>query len=352
MSRLILLAGPGGAGTTTLATATVDALRDEGCPAVLVDASGDAPVVDPAQGTVAAALAPLGELLGVDALPPEAWSGVPGLAAWSALKAVQEAAETHEAVVVDAGSLANARAVAALPGELVRTLDAVLTPRLAMLRTPSGDDGAFPALSTLRLQALTLGRLLHRESTTLRLVMPPEPDAVPRIRQAIGEFAVLGVGVEAVIVNRYPRSGDGWPTAVVGAARRALEDATAAADGLPVWKSTSRLRPAPKGRSALGPFGRVAVLDAEQLTVRIADESVELDLPMPAAAREHARVGVWDDALVVDLPRLRRWIDLPPVLTRCRPIVATRTASGITIRFRPDEGRWPAHLSAAQAGRS
>lgn len=352
MSRIILLAGTGGAGTSTLAAATLAALRDEGVTAALLNAGDDAGDVAAAQATLASALIPLQSLLGADAVPPEAWDRLPGLAGLAALLTCQELAETNEAVVVDAGSLANARALIALPGVLVRLLDAALTPRLAMLRGPAGDEGVFPALSNLRLQVLALTRLLERERTTMRLVMPAEPAAVPRIRQAIGDIAGLGVGVEAVIVNRYPRAGEGWPEPVMAAARRALAEAATAAEGLPVWKSTSRLRPSPKGHSALGPFGRVAVLDAAQLTVRVSDEALEWDLPLPASARETAHVGVCGESLVIDLLRTSRWIDLPPVLTRCRPEIATRTPDGITIRFRADPGRWPSHLAPGEEGRS
>ena len=349
MSRLIVLAGLGGAGTSTLARATAEQLRDEGVSVTLVDGSGESPASSAASDVVAAALGPVVATLGADPLAREAWMALPGLSALSALLECSVALEEHDAVLLDAGTVARARELIGLPGVLHRLLDAALTPILAMARDAEGQGAAFTSLSDARMRVLALGRLLQRPSTTARLVMPPSMEAVPRMTAAIGEVACLGVAVEGVVVNRYPRASAGWPESVTQEARQALAAMTAAADGLPVWKSTSRLRPVPKGRSALGPLGPVAVLDAGRHVVEVDDENLWLDLALPAQAREDARVGVLGEQLVVGLPGAVRWLDLPPVLTRCEALSAQRTATGIRVRFRPDPAKWPASREEGDA---
>lgn len=340
MTRLILLSGVGGSGTTTLAAATADALRDEGVSATLIDGTGDAAVDPAAQDLlVAPARRLLGEA-GADALVPEAWVGLAGLSALSVLLLSEAALGTSDAVVVDLGGHARAREVVQQPGTLVRLLDAALTPRLAMRRPAEGEEGIFEALSAMRGTLARLDRMLTRPSTTMRLVTQPKAEGIERTASALAVLSTLGVGIDGVIVNRYPRSSEGWPKAVMARATAALAAMTEAADGVPVWKSTARLRPAPKGKSPLGPFGRVRVLDAEQLTVVVGEQELSIDLPLTAGARDRARVGVQGESLVVEVDGLHRWLPLPPVLRRCRPLAVERTDAGVRVVFVPDPATW------------
>jgi hypothetical protein len=84
----------------------------------------------------------------------------------------------------------------------------------------------------------------------------------------------------------------------------------------------------------------VQVLDAEQLTVHLGDDSYHLDLPLASAARVEGAVGVQEHRLVVAFDGVMRWIDLPPVLRRCQPVRATRTATGLRVTFEPDPATW------------
>ena len=340
MTRLILLSGVGGSGTTTLAAATADALRTEGVSATLIDGTGDAPVDPAAQALlVAPARRLLGEA-GADAIVPEAWAGLAGLSALSVLLQAEAALGSSGAVVVDVGGHARARELAQLPGTLVRLLDAALTPRLAMRRPADGDEGLFEVLAAMRGNALRLDRMLTRPGTTMRLVTQPKADGIDRTASALAMMSTLGIGIDGIIVNRYPRSSEGWPKAVMSRAAAALVAMTEAADGVPVWKSTARLRPAPKGASPLGSFGRVQVLDADQLTVTVGDEELSIDLPLTTRARDRARVGVQGEWLVVEVDGVHRWLTLPPVLRRCRPLAAERTDAGVRVVFVPDPATW------------
>jgi arsenite/tail-anchored protein-transporting ATPase len=344
MKRLILLSGVGGAGTTTLCSATADALADEGLRVAVIDAATAVPALPEAADLLAGTMGRAAAEMGGDPVLPEAWTSLAGMRQLSALMQVVGALQEpdFDAVVVDCGDLRAARELVELPAIAVRLLDAALTPRLAMWRSPdgSGEGTVFEALSRLRSEAVRLQAVLASPSTTMRLVGLPGPDAVDRVLRGLALFAMLGVGVDGVIVNRFPRKAEGWSKSRLAEAGALLDDLTARADGVAVWASTSRLRPVPKGRSAMGPLARVQVLDAAQLTVVAGDEDFVLDLPLVGGARAEARVGTRSDDLVVSFDGAVRWLSLPPVLRRCVATSGVRTATGLRIRFVPDPARW------------
>ena len=348
MNRLMLLSGTGGAGTSTMAVATAEAARAEGLAAVLLDGTGEAAVLPAAQAAIAGPVARVFADLGADALLPQAWSGLAGLAHLSTLLEAEAALDSAEVVVIDMGTHTRARELVQLPATLLRLLDSALTPRLAMRRPADGEEGVFESLSTLRGTMIRLDRMLTRPSTTLRLVTQPRMEGVERTAEALAVLSMLGVGVDGIIVNRYPRASEGWPKAVMTRAGRALEAMAAAADGVPVWKSTTRLRPVPKGHSVVGPLGRVRGLDADQLPVVVSDEALLVDLPLAGRARAEARVGVQGGSLVVALGDVHRWLPLPPVLRRCRPVRAERTDDAVRLVFEPDPATW--RRPAAESG--
>lgn len=339
MNRLILVGGPAEAGVSTHAAATAEALRDEGLTVHSVDASGTA--VDPAAAAlVSGSLGGVLGDLGADPLAPAAWSALPGLPVLTALLGVEQALEDADAVVVDAGGPARLRELLELPGVLVRLLDAALTPRLAMWRNGRGEATAFDALSAARLRALRLQALLQRPTTTVRLVVDAEPAAAERALRMLAVCSLLGAGVDGVVVTGYPRKSDGASRSERQRAAEVRDRLEAGSDGVAVWRSGRSPRAVPKGRSAMGPLGRVHVLDAEQLTVEVGDEDFALRLPIAAAARADARVGIVGDQLVVAIDDATRWLDLPPVLQRCLPTTAQRTPTGLRIRFTPDPDSW------------
>ena len=343
-ARLILLSGVGGAGTTTLCEATVAALESEGLAAAFVDATapGDADTAVVARLT--GSLGRLGGEIGADPMLADAWTSLPIVRDLSTLRRISAALSDPgiDAVVVDAGPLAAARDLVELPAAAIRLLDALLTPRIAMWRATGdgGSDTVFESLSALRLDVIGLLQMLHHPGTTLRLVSTPDEGAVRRTSRALAVFAMLGIGVDGVAVNRVPRKSEGAPKAIREQARQALDLMTELADGVPVWASTAKVRAVPKGRSALGPLGRVRVLDAEELTVTVGDEDFSMEVPLAGPARAEGRVGYHGDHLVVQFDGVMRWIDLPAVLRRCIPQEAVRTRRGLSVRFAPDPAAW------------
>ena len=342
-ARLILLSGVGGSGTTSLAAATAQAAEDEGLACVAVDATRTLGLGD---ALVAGAVVALVSGLQSEALPPEAWSGlasVAHLAAWQEIAAAVSEPGT-DVVVVDAGSLREARALVQAPQILGRLVAAAMTPALAMRRTDEAGDGmqqdsAFDRLSGVRDTIAQIAALVESDRTTVRLITVPEESAVSQTLRALSGFAVQGVGVDAVVVNRCARKSDPLP-------REQREDQQAQVDRIEaydpdvrVWKSTSSVRAIPKGRSVLGPLGDPVALRGG-LRPRVEEEGYLLDLPLVGAARHEARVGRTGDVLVIEFDGIHRWIRLPSVLLRCRATHATRTPQGLTVSCVPDASLW------------
>ncbi len=357
--RVVLVAGQGGAGATSLARTTADAVRAEGFTVLEVDASG-ATVARPDASVVSLTGATFGRLwqeAGADPVVPEAWSGLPDVGLVDAWIRITQARQQSDVVVVDAGPLARVRDLCVLPGTLAHLLDAAMTPRMAMWRSVSGAGGLFESLSDLRMGVRAWLDVLQHDATSVRLVARPERDCVDEVLGSSAVLSMLGVDVDGIVVNRVPRKGAGGTD---GHAARAEGRATVAAltegsDGVPVWRATSRpdarpsVRPVPKGSSpvALLTDAAVPATRARSMGLSADDDGYRLAIPLRGEARRRARVGVQDDRLVVSLDGVHAWHELPSLLRRCEPLGAARTATGVTIRWSPDAGVWP-HRPAAE----
>ena len=344
--RLILMSGLGGAGTSTLAEATVCAAVENGASAALVDASGSgrgkaAPAA--LQSLVAGTLGLVARTAGAEGVAPELWSGLPSAALAAALDEIREVRASVDLVVVDAGPLGRLRDLVLLPSVMTGLLDACLTPRMAMWRAPGavqdGEGELFPGLSRARTEAVRWHSMLVDPGTSVRLVGRPTKDAVDALTRAAAVSLLLGMNVEGVALPRFPRRKDGdLPFARKGAlaAQRRLE-----ASGLTVWRP-SPARPVPKGSEAAQLLGSTAgVLRAPSLAVTQEGRDFILAIPLFGPALEAARVGTQGTDLVVEYEGVHRWIELPSVLQRCTPVDVVRTSSGLTMRWSPDEGLWP-----------
>jgi arsenite-transporting ATPase len=337
-ARLILLSGTGGSGTSALVGASLAAAHDEGLRAVSVDATS--PVIDASTTDDVRSLArALVGWLAADAVPDEAWTDVAWVRQFAGWAQVISALEKPhvDLVLVDCGSLREARALIAFIGTTRRLLDAAVTPTLAMRSPSSADDSVgdgldFDVIQRLGEQLLRYGRLVESDRTTMRLVTVPEEVAVTSTLAAQAAFALLGVQVEAIIVNRFARKAEEPGRAMLTAQQAQLDRVEQSAAGSWVWKSTSALRPIPKDRSVIGPLGGVSVL-----------------LPLVGDAARTARVGRSGDNLVLEFDGLHRWLPLPAVLRRCRAQDATRTAGGLVLSFVPDESLWRTSPDPQQA---
>ncbi|MDP9427632.1 MAG: ion transporter, partial [Actinomycetota bacterium] len=204
--RTLLLTGPGGAGTSTLAAASAVRAAADGARTLLLRPGARPAGLDDVPGLAVASVSPVaaaealwtsaGEALAAvpGLTPPPSTSVVPlpGTAELALLARLARAATDDEAdtVVLDAGPLESGTALVGLPGALRWWLDQALPTRVRVLgavRTAAVRSGAAPrgpvdavldALPPLE-SALDRLRLDDPAATEVRLVAVPRAGAVP-----------------------------------------------------------------------------------------------------------------------------------------------------------------------------
>lgn len=380
--RTLLLTGPGGAGTSTLAAATAVRAAADGTRTLLLTRPGPRPAgLDDVRGLAVTAVSPLaaaeslwtsaGDALdavpGLTPPPPTSVVPLPGAAELALLARLARAAADDEAdtVVIDAGPLESGTALVGLPGALRWWLDQALPTRLRMLgavRTAAVRSGAAPrgpvdaVLDAVPPLEAALGRLPLDDpaSTEVRLVAVPRAGAVPALRRAVTALALHGQQPSAVLARVLPDGGPGeWWT------RRAAEqDAalTALAELAPLRRvAESAQEPADVAAlTALLPTGDGAA-PAAALTPSVAraDGVRRLVLPLPWAERAGLDLTRWQDDLVVTAAGARRSVRLDSLLRRCVVTGGTLADAGtararLEVTFTPDPQLWPADLLAAE----
>ncbi|MGY1827157.1 ArsA-related P-loop ATPase [Blastococcus sp. SYSU DS0541] len=377
--RTLLVTGPGGAGSSTVAAAAAVRAAREGRRTLLlsrqpapVTGLGDVPglrtrwvdgrrALEELWGAHAGSLGPL--LPHLDLPPASSVVPVPGAGELALLAALGSA--DADLVVVDAGPLRDGLALAGLPGSLRWWLDQALPPMaraLAAVRTASVAAGAVrPGPLDALLAALpAVERLLARDrladptATAVWLTTGAHRSAVPVARHAATVLGLHGLGVAAVLARVLPAGGVGeWWSA------RAAEQDRARAGLTEV---------APVHEVAELPAAPADVADAEGLLagvelahtrapVRPAPRRGEggwrLDVPLPFADRPDVGLTRWGDDLVVTVGEDRRSLRLDSLLRRCEVtggrLLAPATADArLEISFRPDPQQWPADLLAAE----
>ncbi|WP_448619886.1 ArsA-related P-loop ATPase [Geodermatophilus sp. URMC 65] len=380
--RTLLLTGPGGAGTSTLAAATAVRAAADGTRTLLLTRPGPRPAgLDDVRGLAVTAVSPLaaaeslwtsaGDALdavpGLTPPPPTSVVPLPGAAELALLARLARAAADDEAdtVVVDAGPLESGTALVGLPGALRWWLDQALPTRLRMLgavRTAAVRSGAAPrgavdaVLDAVPPLEAALGRLLLDDpaSTEVRLVAVPRAGAVPALRRAVTALALHGQQPSAVLARVLPDGGPGeWWT------RRAAEqDAalTALAELAPLRRvAESAQEPADVAALAalLPPGDGAAPTAALTPSVARADGVRRLVLPLPWAERTGLDLTRWQDDLVVTAAGARRSVRLDSLLRRCVVTGGTLADAGtararLEVTFTPDPQLWPADLLAAE----
>lgn len=386
--QILLVTGPGGAGTSTVAAATAVRLADAGSRCVLLcarrpalaglDAAVRVDVVDPQRafeqvwGRHADTLAALLPLLTV---PPAssvvAVPTVPEFALLAALAGHAASGET-DVVVLDAGPLGSSSALLALPGALRWWLAQAAPPRLRVLATlraavvPGRAGGVAAALAGV----VALEELLDRvpltdpERTAVHVVLRPDPAAVGELRATATALAVLGQRAASVTVDRVLPAGPGEWAERRAAVQRAVVDeisALAADPPVPVHEvpeaaespadvAALRALAAAVPSAAVPPVAAVGVVPPAP---RRDGGAWLLSLPLPFAGRGEVELTRWSDDLVVTAAGQRRSLPLDPLLRRCtvaggslhRPGTAATT---LDVRFVPDPAQWPAGLLEAE----
>jgi arsenite-transporting ATPase len=377
--RTLVFTGPGGAGTTTLAaSAAVRAARSgrrtlllsrQAAPVRGLDAVPGLEVtsVDPRAalerlwGSAAAALA--AALPQLNLPPAGSVVPVPGTAELALFAELAHA--DADLVVVDAGPLEAATAVAALPATLRWWLDRLLPPgvrALGAVRTAAVASGAVrrgavdavlaavPVVEAL----LARDRLADPAGTAVCLTALPRPSSVPALRSAARELTLAGLGVATVLVRVPPADGVGeWWSRRAGEQEEAL---TRLAEVAPLQR-VPEAAVAPSGADDLaGLLDGVDLAGAGPAIAPVAERrngAWQLTVPLPFAERADVDLARWEDDLVVTVGGARRCFRLDALLRRCevtggRLVDPGTAAARLEVGFRPDPQLWPADLLAAE----
>jgi arsenite-transporting ATPase len=377
--RTLLFTGPGGAGTTTVATAAAVRSARAGARTLLLSrqrprvpglervagltvrtVEGQRALEDLWRGRVEDVAAVLPQL----SVPP-ATSVVPPPGADDLVLLVELARADADVVVVDAGPLERLTALLALPGTLRWWLDRALPPRLRALgavRTAAVRAGAVrrgpvdAALAAVPVLEDLLARvpLGDPAQTVVSVVSTARRDAVAAVRDTATTAALHGQRTAAVLVRVLPDGGAGewW------ARRTAEQDAV-----LPELAEIAEvvrlpeLAEAPVDVDALARLLPEGGLPGPEPAVVPGPEKLDggwrLVLPLPFAERGAVDLTRWEDDLVVTVGGVRRSLRLDALLRRCTVtggrLVDSGTAKArLEVTFVPDPGLWPADLLPAE----
>jgi arsenite-transporting ATPase len=377
--RTLIVTGPGGAGTSTLAAAAAVRAARSGRrtllltarPTVLTGLDAEAGlevvVVDPRASLEqlwSGSAGALAEVLPQLTLPPAGSLVPPPGTGELALLAALSGADA-ELVVLDAGPVDAALALIGLPSTLRWWLDQLLPPgvrALGAVRTAAVTYGAAkrgPVDAALALvpvveELLARDRLADPADTAVALVALPRPASAGAVRVAATTLALHGLRVGSVLTRVLPGGGPGqwWVQ------RAAAQTEAVAAFGVvaPVHRVPERAAAPEDADSA------ASLLEGWELPVEggaplpVAERREDgwsLTLPLPFGERESVDLIRWGDDLVVTAAGLRRTVRLDSLLRRCEvtggrlhdPGTAHAT---LEVTFRPDSRLWPADLLAAE----
>ena len=376
--RTLLLTGPGGAGTSSLAAAAaIGAARSGRRPLLLsrqvppvagLDSEPSLTVttVDP-QGAIEGLWAEGAEAVGA-VLPqltlPPATSVVPLPGAAELALFAELARAEADLVVVDAGPIASALSLVGLPATLRWWLDQLMPPgvrALGAVRTAAVASGAVrrgpvdaalsavPAVEAL----LARDRLGDVAETGLYLVAAPRTSSAAALRAAATVLGLHGLRAAAVLSRVLPLDGDDeWTT------RRSAEqeDALAALAEVAPVRRVPELAVAPDGADQLGALLDDALPEDTGFPSPRPERhegAWQLSLPLPFAERGAVTLTRWVDDLVLTVGGVRRSVRLDPLLRRCevtggRLADPGTAAARLQVSFRPDPKLWPADLLSAE----
>jgi arsenite-transporting ATPase len=376
--QILLVTGPGGAGSSTVAAATALRLTAAGTRCVLLTARppgvpglGDAVRIDvvAAQSVLQEVWARHGDALAA-AVPvltvPPATSvvPVPGVAEFGLLAALAGHARAGDVdvVVLDAGPTTAATALLALPGALRWWLAQAAPTRLRVLATlraaampgrPGLPAGLLAGLVGVE-ELLDAAPLADPAATAVHLVVRPDAVAADEVARTATVLGVLGQRIAAVTVSRVLPAGPGpWWAQRAAAQAEALDRVRELAG--PVREvAESALAPSsvPDLQALDAAVPDVAATAATPLAPRRTDDGWVLDVPLPFAQRGDVELTRWDDELVVTVAGMRRSLPLDALLRRCTVAGGAMSAPGtaqaaLEVRFTPDRAQWPAALLAA-----
>jgi arsenite-transporting ATPase len=376
--RTLLLTGPGGAGTSTLAASAAVRAARSGRRTLLL--SGQVPPVDgldaqpgltltvvepqrALEGLWTGAVDAVGAVLPQLTLPPATsvvpLPGAPDLALFAELARAEA-----DLVVVDAGPLGSAMTLVGLPATLRWWLDQLMPPgmrALGAVRTAAVASGSArrgpvdAALSAVPVVEALLARdrLADTGGTAVHLVAPPRASSGPALQAAGTVLGLHGLRVGAVLSRVLPLEGDdAWTVRRAAEQEAALRGLTAVAPVHPV----PELAVAPAALDELSDLVDGVPPEVPGFptpTPQRHEGGWRLTVPLPFARRGAVGLTRWVDDLVLTVGGARRSLRLDPLLRRCevtggRLADPGTAAAGLEVDFRPDPQLWPADLLSAQ----
>jgi len=382
--RLLLVTGPGGAGTTTAAAATAVLAATRGCKTLLVGAAGDtgslpralaaepgeldcgltveqvaaAPELQRVLEAWGARLSPALTAAGISPPGPGEAPLLPGVAEAAILLALAgHAGGRFDLVVLDAGPLPAARRLLALPASVGWYLDRGLGPD-RRVRSRAGRRGTASLYDAAAALAAGLGEAAHLlagPDAAARLVVAPDAAALAALGEALPSLAVSGLRVDGVLVNRVVPApaaglaGDAWWAALTVEQSSRVRGVRERVAPVPVL-TAPYVVPPPTGPSALlalaeelyGGDDPVPSPPAEPPGpwVEPCPQGYSWVLPLPWGKAGDVALRRRGDTLEVTVAGERRVLELPSALRRCTALGASVRGGRLAVRFEPDPGRW------------
>ena len=373
--RVLLYAGKGGVGKTTMAAATAVHAARAGVKTLVVstDGLGDTlgvPIT--AAGPVEIEPSLFAEQVDAHSRPDSTWqslvesvlgldpsslSGLPGIADVLTLLALSDQVRDGpwDLVVVDCAPILR---VLALPEVLTRPR---LGPAqlLAARSVGLGRLGGLPLVLADVVGALTrLGEdlagaiaVLRAPSTSVRLVLTPEAGAIAEAKRTRTALGLHGLSLDAVVANRVVPAGgdDAWRRSWVASQSAQLSDAEAAFAPSPLLRAPY-LHAEPVGLEALSRMADQVFEGVEDLlafahhddwTLECAGDGYDLLVDLPMARAADVDLTHCGDELVLTLGSCRRVLLLPSALRRCVVRGARMRGGRLRVHFAPDPALWP-----------
>lgn len=390
--QTLLVTGPGGAGSSTVAAATALAAARGGQRVLLLCGPAADPFPDPVPGlrvtpvdsgrefrTELAALQERGAtligMLGGRPLGAEELTELPGAEQFALLRALRRAAAepATDLVVVDMPPLHQAVATLALPAQLRRYLARLLPaerqaaralrPVLAQLAgVPMPAQWLYDTAARWDEELAAVQAVVEAPTTRIRLVAEPGPAADTALRTGMLGLALHELPVEGLVANRLvppdAAAAHPWAAGIAEQQRAYLDEWTGPGlpgsglpgSGLPVHE-LAHLGRDPRGTDDLEVLGSARGIEPGPAPAprpgwtvedRLADDGVLVwAIPLPRARKSELDLVRRGDELLVAAGPHRRIVPLPSALRRCTVSGAALADGTLRVRFTPDPRLWP-----------